>query len=101
MQRSTAFRARFGEDERTVGKVEGCEVVAAAELGSCTCFQLTPVKAAGNHEVKDEEELFAGVVRVEDEDNALAEAAQAADGLAFDGANGWNCGAEKQRAGDA
>jgi hypothetical protein len=46
------------------------------------------VEAAGNHEVKDQEEVV-----VETENDAFADAAEGADGLAFDGGDGWDSGA--------
>jgi hypothetical protein len=60
------------------------------------------VETAGDHEVQDEEEFFVGViVGVEDEDDALAEAAEALNYFAFNGMNGWDGGAKQKRAGDA
>ena len=55
-----ALGAGFGEDEGAVGEVEGGEVVAAAELGWRSRFAVelaSPVEAAGDHEVEDEEEV--------------------------------------------
>ena len=49
------------------------------------------MEAAGDHEVEDEEEFV-----VEDEDDALADAAEGADGLAFDGGDGRDGGAEEE-----
>jgi hypothetical protein len=54
------------------------------------------VEAAGDHEVEDEEEVV-----VETEDDALADAAEGADGLAFDGGDWWDGGAEEKGGGDA
>ena len=88
-----AFGAGFGEDERAIGEVEGGEIVAAAEFGS----EGAPVEAAGDHEVKDEPEAV-----VEFDGDAFADAAEGADGVAFEslrwavgrcgGGKGWRCG---------
>jgi hypothetical protein len=93
MERGAALGAGFGEDEGAVGKVEGGEVVAAAEL----CAERTPVEAASDHEMKDEPEAV-----VEFEDDAFADAVEGADGVVFgvfdaglDGAEEeWACYAE-------
>jgi len=87
-----AFGARFGEDERAVRKVERGEVVAAAEFGS----EGAPVKATGDHEVKDEPEAV-----VEFEDDALADAVERANGVPFDRFHGGLDGTEEERAGNA
>ena len=97
MQRGAALGAGFGEGERAVRKVEGGEVVAAAELGAFGVgFEVAPVEAAGDHEMEDEEEVV-----VEAEDDALADAAERADGAAFDGLDAWDGGAKKEGRGDA
>jgi hypothetical protein len=54
------------------------------------------VEAAGDHEVQDEEEVV-----LEAEDDAFADAAEGADGLAFDGGDAGIGRAEEERAGDA
>ncbi len=75
-----------------MGKVEGGEIVSAAEFGS----DGSPVKAAGDHEVKDEPEAV-----VELDGDAFADAAERADGVAFDLFDGWLDGAQQEGAGDA
>jgi len=84
-----ALGAGFGEDERAVGKVEGGEVVAAAEFGS----EVTPVETAGDHEVKDEP-----IAVVELDGDALADAAQRTHGVAFELFEGWLDGAQEEGA---
>jgi hypothetical protein len=59
------------------------------------------VEAAGDHEVEDEEEFVLAAVGWEAEDDALADAAEGADGLAFDGGDGWDGRAEEEGRGDA
>ena len=59
------------------------------------------MQPASDHEVQGEKERFTGIVWIQDKDDAFAEAAQAANGLAFNGVDGRNCGAQKQWAGDA
>jgi len=81
---SATFGAGLGEDERAIREVEGCEVVASAEFG----VALSPVKSSGNHEVEDEPEVV-----VEAYGDALTDAAQLADGVAFDFGDRWFYGA--------
>jgi hypothetical protein len=87
-----AFGAGFGEDERAVGKVEGGEIVAAAEFGS----EGPPVEAAGDHEVQDEP-----MAVVEFDGDALADAVEGAYGVAFEFFEGWLDGAQEEWAGYA
>jgi len=87
-----AFGAGFGEDERAVGKIEGGEIVAAAEFGA----ERTPVEAAGDHEMEDEPDAV-----IELEDDAFADAVQRAHGVAFYVFDARLYGAEKEGAGDA
>jgi len=70
-----AFGACFGEDERAVGKVEGSEIIAAAEFGS----ERAPVQTAGDHEVQDEP-----MAVVEFDGDAFANAAQGKHDMAFE-----------------
>jgi hypothetical protein len=70
VKRGAAFGAGFGEDKRAIGKVEGSEIVSAAEFGP----EGAPVEAAGDHQVKDEV-----VAVVEFDGDAFADAAQGAD----------------------
>ena len=53
------------------------------------------MEAAGNHEVQNQEELV-----IEGEDDALADTAEGADWVAFDGGDGWDGRAEEERGGD-
>ena len=92
MEGGTAFGAGFGEDEGAVGEVEGGEVVAAAEFRA----EGAPVETAGDHEVQDEPEAV-----VELDGDALADAVEGADGVAFDGFDAGLDGAEQEWAGDA
>jgi len=92
VQGGAAFRPGFGEDEGAVGEVEGGEIVAATEFGS----GCSPVEAAGDHQVEDQEELA-----VKDEDDAFADAAKGKDLFAFERSDGWERGAEEEGAGDA
>ena len=93
MERGAALGAGFGEGERAVGEVECGEVVAAVEGGAGLLrVEVAPVETAGDHEVEDEEEVV-----VETEDNALADAAEGANGMAFDGGDGRDGGAQKER----
>ena len=97
MQGGAAFGSGFGESEGAVGEVEGGEVVAAAEGGAALfCVELTPVETAGDHQVQDEEEVV-----IKGKHDALAEAAKFADGLAFDGVDARDGGAEEEWGGDA
>ena len=89
VERSTAFGARFGEDERALGEVERGKIVAAAEF----CSEGTPVEAAGDHEVKNEPEVV-----VELDGDAFANAVQGADAMAFDVFDAWLDGAEEKGA---
>ena len=88
----SALGAGFGEDERAVGKVEGGEVVLAAEFG----FDGAPVEAAGDHEVQDEPEAV-----VEFDGDSFADTVEGGDGVAFDLFDAGMGGAEKEWAGDA
>lgn len=80
-----ALRTGFGEDEGAVGKIEGGEIVTAAEFGP----EGAPVKASGDHQVKNEPETV-----VEFDGDALADAMEGTDGVAFDLFNGWLYGSE-------
>ena len=86
------FGAGFGEDERAVGKVEGGEIVAAAEFGS----EGTPVETTGDHEVQDQP-----MAVVEFDGDALADAAQGAHCVAVELFEGWLDGAQEEGAGYA
>ena len=81
------FGASFRQLQRSGGEVKSGEGVAAGELG---CGG-TPVEAAGNHEVQDEPDVV-----FEAEGDALADAAQAGDALAFGFADGRVDGAEEE-----
>jgi hypothetical protein len=83
------FGAGFGEDERAVRKVEGGEIVAAAQFGS----DRTPVQTAGDHEVQDEP-----VAVVEFYGDALPDAAQGTHGVAFERFEGWLDSAQEEGA---
>ena len=87
-----ALGTSFGEDERAVGEVEGCEIVAAAEF----CSEGTPVETAGDHEVQDEP-----VAVVEFDGDAFADAAEGTDGVAFELFDGRLDGSEEEGAGQA
>ena len=54
------------------------------------------MEAAGDHQVQDQKEFV-----VETEDDALADAAEGSDGLAFDGGDGRDGSAEEEGRGDA
>jgi hypothetical protein len=73
-----AFGARFCEYQGSVGEVEGCESVAAGEPGC----GWPPVQATGDHEMQDQPEAVVRAISDTDGD-ALADAAEFADGLAF------------------
>ncbi len=75
-----ALGTGFGENEGAVGKIEGGEIVTAAEFGS----EGAPVKASGDHQVKNEPETV-----VEFDGDALADAEEGTHGVAFDLFNGW------------
>jgi hypothetical protein len=91
-----AFGAGFGEDERPVGKVEGGEVVSAAECRAGLFVEGAPVEAAGDHEVEDEPEAV-----VEFDGDAFADAVQGTDVVAFEFFDGWVDCAEQEGAGYA
>ena len=92
MEGGTAFGAGFGEDEGALGEVECGEVVAAAEFGP----EGTPVEATGDHKVQDEPEAI-----VEFNGDALANAMEGTDGVAFDVLGSRLDGAEEEWAGYA
>jgi hypothetical protein len=73
VDRRTALRACFGEDERAVVEVERRETEFARDLRP---FR-QPLQPAGDHEVEDDEHLV-----LEREDDALAEAAKGYDAFA-------------------
>src|SRR5260370_25017468 len=52
-QRCAVLRAGFGEHERAVGKIEGCQTVAARQL----CRWLPPVQPACNHQVEHQPKI--------------------------------------------
>ena len=45
--------AGFGEHQRTVGKIEGCQISAARQL----CFRCAPMQPACDHQVKHQPEI--------------------------------------------
>src|SRR5260370_109764 len=52
-QRCPVLRAGFGQHERAVGKIEGCQTVAARQL----CCWLPPVQPACNHQVEHQPKI--------------------------------------------
>ena len=79
MKRGAALAAGFGQDEGAGREIEGGERLPAGEFG----LRGTPVEAAGDHEVQDEPEIA-----VDANGDALADAAQGADGAAFGAESG-------------
>ena len=92
MEGCAAFGASLSELQGAGGEVEGGEGIAAGEFGCGGA----PVEAAGNHEVKHEPDVV-----FEAQGDALADAAEAGDALAFSLADGRIHGAEKEEALDA
>src|SRR4030081_2210992 len=87
MQRCAFTRSRFGEGERSGIEIKGGE--GAAAIGSF--LLLAPVKASGNHQVKDQPEIV-----VEAEGDALAHAAQRSHFVALNRIDRRIGGAEKR-----
>src|SRR5579871_1764788 len=81
MKRCTALGSSFGKNQRSVGEIEGCEILAASEFGA----GITPVKTPRDHEMKAEP-----VIIVETESDALSDAAKFADNMAFHARNRWS-----------
>jgi hypothetical protein len=92
VERSAVFGTGFGEDEGAVGEVESGEIVSATEFG----FGGAPVETARDHEVQDEPEAV-----VELDGDALADATEGYDGVAFDLFDVGLNGAEQEWARDA
>jgi hypothetical protein len=92
MERSAALGAGFREDERTGGEIEGGEGVASGEFG----LGRAPVETAGDHEVKNQPEIAFNT-----DGDALADAAEGADGFAFNAGEGRIDGAEKEDGAEA
>ena len=88
MQRRAALGAGFGERERPVREVEQRERDAAGRLAA----RLQPHEAAGDHQVQHEEQVV-----VEREDEALAEPANRAHGLAVHDLERRHRGAQQER----
>ena len=74
MQRCPPFAAGFGENQRAGGKVKRREADFARWFGAARL----PKQPAGDHQMHDQKQ-----VRVESEDNALAESADANDDSAL------------------
>jgi len=89
VERGATLGAGFGEDEGAVGKIEGGEIAAGGEFG----MRRFPVQATGDHEVQDKPEIV-----VETDGDALGDAAERADGVAFGGREGLVGGAEEKGA---
>src|ERR1700722_2427018 len=53
MERGSFLRSSFGENQRTVGKIERREILSAAKLR----LTITPMQAAGNHQVQNEPKI--------------------------------------------
>ncbi len=92
VQRRAAFRPRFGERQRTVGKIERGEVIPAAERRAVR----PPMQTAGNHQVDDEPQLA-----VEADRDAFADPADLAHDAAFDARQRRIGGAQQGDAGDS
>src|ERR1700674_2368850 len=84
--------AGFGEDERSAGKIEGSEALAACQL----CSSGPPVQPAGNHQVQDQPEITFYSNR-----DSLADRPQFAHDAALDGCNWRLCGSQQERAREA
>ncbi len=82
-----ALAAGFGKGEGSAGEVEGGEGVAAGEFG----LGGLPVEASGDHEVEYQPEIA-----FDTDGDALADAADGDDFLAFDGAERGIDGAEQE-----
>jgi hypothetical protein len=87
MKRGAALATGFGEDQAAMGEIESREGILASQDGS----RLTPVEAAGDHQVKHEPEI-AGKA----DGDALADTAQSGDLAGFDGGERRIDGAEQE-----
>ena len=92
VQRGAAFGAGFREDEGAVGKIEREERLAAGEFGCGGCQCRRPAIMRWMHEPE-----IVAVDRHEPDGDALADAAEFADGAAFDGGDGRVDGAQHER----
>ena len=92
LERCSSLRARFGQHQRAVGKIEGREILPPTEFRS----HRTPVQPAGDHQVQHHPEAV-----VEAESDALANAAQFAHRVSFDGRQRRLDRAQQEWAGDA
>ena len=75
MERSAAFGAAFGEHQRAAQEVKGGESIAAGKPG----IWRTPMQTTGDHQVENEPEVL-----IDADGDALANAAQLADGAALE-----------------
>jgi hypothetical protein len=87
MEGGAALGAGFGEDQRACREIEGGEGVSSGEL----CLRRAPVETAGDHEMENQPE-----VAFDADGDALADAAEGEDGLAFDAGKGRIDGAEEE-----
>jgi hypothetical protein len=87
MQRCAVLCAGFGKHKRAVGKIEGCQTVAARQL----CLRRPPVQAACNHQVQHQPKIAFYL-----NSDALADSPQFADGPALDTCN-WRLRGSKQK----
>src|SRR5438552_19202570 len=88
MQRCAVLCAGFGQNERAVGKIEGCQTVAARQL----CPWQPPVQPACNHQVQHQPKIAFYSNR-----DALADSPQFADDATLDTSNWWLCGSKQKR----
>src|SRR5438552_10288654 len=88
MQRCAVLCAGFGQNERAVGKIEGCQTVAARQL----CPWQPPVQPACNHQVQHQPKIAFYSNR-----DPLADSPQFADDATLDTSNWWLCGSKQKR----
>ena len=89
MQRCTAFGAGLSEHERAIGKIEGCQILPARQLGP----RWAPVQPASNHQVQHYPEIA-----VDSYCDSLADSAQFAHRSAFYIGDGRLCGSKQEGA---
>src|SRR5215472_18495506 len=91
MNRGALFRARFGEEYRSLVKIEGRESHPPRNLRAA----LLPVKAAGDHQMQHAEQLV-----LQAERDPLADSPYAYHSLAGQFSNGWIDRAHHERTGE-